>query len=263
MERATEPPVQPFQPELITILSVDCKEKPTASGKPPGSGLHNFVKLGSHPGYKVVAWNRLLQKYLDIILNGRKQIRIFVPLCGKSRDMKWLADQGHTVVGVEVSEIAVKEFFAEQNLSYTQESVQGFAGAEVFQSTDGKLFLFNCNMFDFTSVIAGKFDGIWDRGSLVAVNPSDRQHYAKLMTTLMDKGCQYLLDAFTYDQEKLSGPPFSTPPHVIHDLYGQSCNIQLLQSSDALTDRQRMWGLDSFTEQVHLITLKTNTDSCA
>ncbi|XP_048407734.1 probable thiopurine S-methyltransferase [Stegostoma tigrinum] len=216
-----------------------------------------------HIGFHKDEIHELLQKYLDIILNGRKQIRIFVPLCGKSRDMKWLADQGHVVVGVEVSEIAVKEFFAEQNLSYTQKSVEGIAGAEVFQSTDGKLFLYNCNMFDFTSAIAGKFDGIWDRGSLVAMNPSDRQDYAKLMNTLMDKGCQYLLDAFTYDEEKFSGPPFSTPQHVIVDLYGQSCNIQLLQSSDALTDRQRTWGLDSFMEQVYLITLKTNTDFCA
>ncbi|XP_060705993.1 probable thiopurine S-methyltransferase [Hemiscyllium ocellatum] len=215
-----------------------------------------------HIGFHKDEIHGLLQKYLSTILHGRKQIRIFVPLCGKSVDMKWLADQGHTVVGVEASEIAIKEFFAEQNVSYTQESVPGIAGAEVFQSADGKLFLFNCNMFDFSSAIAGKFDGIWDRGSLVAINPSDRQRYAKLMTTLMAKECHYLLDALTYDQEKFSGPPFSTPLHVIHDLYDQSCNIQLLGSSDALTDRQRSWGLDSFTEQIHLITLKTNMDSC-
>ncbi|XP_067913212.1 probable thiopurine S-methyltransferase isoform X1 [Heterodontus francisci] len=205
--------------------------------------------------------HKLLQKHLDIILNGRKQIRIFFPLCGKSLDMKWLADQGHTVVGVEVSKMAVREFFAEQNLSYTQESVPGMPGAEVFKSSDGQLSLFNCDMFDFSSLIAGKFDGMWDRGSLVAINPSDRQRYAKLMTTLMAKGCRYLLDTLTYDQNKYAGPPFSTPRLAIQDLYGQSCNIQLIESSDALTDRQRLWGLDSFTEEAHLITLKTDMDS--
>ncbi|XP_067913229.1 probable thiopurine S-methyltransferase isoform X2 [Heterodontus francisci] len=172
-----------------------------------------------------------------------------------------LADQGHTVVGVEVSKMAVREFFAEQNLSYTQESVPGMPGAEVFKSSDGQLSLFNCDMFDFSSLIAGKFDGMWDRGSLVAINPSDRQRYAKLMTTLMAKGCRYLLDTLTYDQNKYAGPPFSTPRLAIQDLYGQSCNIQLIESSDALTDRQRLWGLDSFTEEAHLITLKTDMDS--
>uniref|UniRef100_UPI00398EC681 probable thiopurine S-methyltransferase isoform X2 n=1 Tax=Pristiophorus japonicus TaxID=55135 RepID=UPI00398EC681 len=201
-----------------------------------------------HIGFHKHEIHKLLQKHLDTILNGRKQICIFIPLCGKSLDMKWLADQGHTVVGVEVSKIAVKELFAEQNLSYTQEPVPGIPGAEVFKSSDGQLSLFNCDMFEFSSLIAGKFDGIWDRGSLVAINPSDRQRYAKLMTKLMANGCQYLLDTVAYDQNKCAG---------------QSCNIQLIETTDALTDRQRSWGLDSFIEQIHLVTLKTDVDSCA
>jgi len=31
---------------------------------------------------------------------------VFVPLCGKSRDMLWLREQGHQVLGVELSAIA-------------------------------------------------------------------------------------------------------------------------------------------------------------
>ena len=38
---------------------------------------------------------------------------VFVPLCGKSRDMLWLAEQGFGVLGVEVSPLAVEAFFAE------------------------------------------------------------------------------------------------------------------------------------------------------
>ncbi|XP_041039466.1 probable thiopurine S-methyltransferase isoform X1 [Carcharodon carcharias] len=216
-----------------------------------------------HIGFHKGEIHELLQKHSDIILNGRKQIRIFVPLCGKSLDMKWFADQGHTVVGVEASKMAIKEFFAEQNLSHTQESVPGMPGSEVFKSSDGRISLFNCNVFDFSSAIAGKFDGIWDRGSLVAINPPDRKHYVKLMTTLMAKECHYLLDTFTYDQDRCAGPPFSIPKLTIEDLYGQSCNIQLIESSDALTDRQRLWGLDSFIEQIYQITLKTDTDPSA
>lgn len=36
--------------------------------------------------------------------------RVLVPLCGKSLDMAWLVEQGFTVVGVELSEKAVRAF---------------------------------------------------------------------------------------------------------------------------------------------------------
>ncbi|MFB6260858.1 MAG: thiopurine S-methyltransferase, partial [Thiohalorhabdaceae bacterium] len=42
--------------------------------------------------------------------------RVFVPLCGKSVDMKWLANRGHPVVGVEISDQACREFFADHGL---------------------------------------------------------------------------------------------------------------------------------------------------
>ncbi|XP_067857752.1 thiopurine S-methyltransferase-like isoform X2 [Heptranchias perlo] len=145
-------------------------------------------------GFHLDEVHEMLKKYLDVMLNGRKQIRIFFPLCGKAFDMKWLADLGHTIVGVEISEIAVKQFFTEQNLSYTQEPVPGIADAEVFKSSDGRISLYKCNVFDFSSLIAGQFDGIWDRGSLQPLNGSDRQRYRELIITLMAKGCRYLLD---------------------------------------------------------------------
>ncbi len=39
--------------------------------------------------------------------------RVYVPLCGKSIDMVWLAAHGHRVVGSELSPLAVEEFFGE------------------------------------------------------------------------------------------------------------------------------------------------------
>ena len=42
--------------------------------------------------------------------------RVFVPLCGKSRDLMWLHDQGHDVTGVELSPVAVRAFFKESRL---------------------------------------------------------------------------------------------------------------------------------------------------
>jgi len=45
---------------------------------------------------------------------------VFVPLCGKSVDLRWLADQGAHVIGVELSPIAVESFFAEQEKGLTR-----------------------------------------------------------------------------------------------------------------------------------------------
>ena len=46
--------------------------------------------------------------------------RVFVPLCGKSLDLLWLAEQGHPVIGVELSPLAVRAFFRENKLHPTR-----------------------------------------------------------------------------------------------------------------------------------------------
>src|SRR5690348_18017582 len=46
--------------------------------------------------------------------------RVLVPLCGKTLDMPWLAEQGHRVLGVELSPLAVEQFFAGQGLAPTR-----------------------------------------------------------------------------------------------------------------------------------------------
>jgi thiopurine S-methyltransferase len=62
------------------------------------------------------AVNDLLQRYwaqLGLSVGST----VFVPLCGKSVDMVWLAEQGHRVIGAELSQIAIDDFFAERGLT--------------------------------------------------------------------------------------------------------------------------------------------------
>lgn len=40
---------------------------------------------------------------------------------------------GHSVVGVEISEKAIKEFFEENNLTYSEEPVPAIPGAKVYK----------------------------------------------------------------------------------------------------------------------------------
>lgn len=44
-----------------------------------------------------------------------------------------LADMGHHVVGVEISESALKDFFTEQNLSFSEEIVPEIPGAKLLK----------------------------------------------------------------------------------------------------------------------------------
>ncbi|KAM9165076.1 thiopurine S-methyltransferase isoform 2-T4 [Pangshura tecta] len=168
-----------------------------------------------------------------------------------------LADMGHYVVGVELSECALKEFFTEHDLSYSEETIPGISGAKVFKSTSGNISLYCCSIYDLSSTIVGRFDGIWDRGSLVAINPCDREHYADLMLSLMERSCCYLLVTVLYDSNKHKGPPFYVPDAEIKSLFGKVCEIKCLEKVDDFSDQHKAWGLDYFLEVTHLLTLKS------
>ena len=58
--------------------------------------------------------NSRLKKYWPT-LGLAEGSRIFVPLCGKTLDMLWLAET-HSVLGVELSDIAAQDFFSENRI---------------------------------------------------------------------------------------------------------------------------------------------------
>ncbi|XP_072854773.2 thiopurine S-methyltransferase isoform X2 [Pogona vitticeps] len=207
-------------------------------------------------GFHMEQGHPFLRKYLDLLLNGRKGLKIFFPLCGKTIEMKWLADLGHHVVGVEISESALKEFFAEQNLSFSEETVPQIPGAKLFKSTSGNISLYCCSIYDLTSTVTGKVDGIWDRGSLVAVNPSQRERYSQLILSLMNENCRCLLVTCLYDPSKHKGPPFYVSDSEVKSLFGKHCEIKCLEKKDSLSERPKQWGLDSFWEVIYVLMLK-------
>ncbi|KAM9385026.1 putative thiopurine S-methyltransferase isoform 1-T1 [Pholidichthys leucotaenia] len=209
-------------------------------------------------GFHQLQVHKMLETHLDKVLNGRSGVKFFFPLCGKAVDMKWLADMGHSVVGVEISEKGIRQFFEENNMTYTEEPVSAIPGAKVYKSSEKNISLYQCDIYNFSSAIEGQFGAIWDRGSLVAINPGDREKYAALIISLMAKDCRYLLDTLLYNPKLYKGPPFFVPDEQVHSLFGNSCDIEFLQSLDVLTERTRSWGLDSLTENVHLLTLKNN-----
>ncbi|KAM4706063.1 thiopurine S-methyltransferase-like isoform 1-T2 [Rhinophrynus dorsalis] len=203
--------------------------------------------------------HQFLSEFLDTMLNNREQLNIFFPLCGKAVDMKWLAHMGHNIVGVDVSEIGLKEFFEESKIDYVEEAMTEIPGAKVFKSTSGNISLYCCNIFDLSDSLIGKFGGIWDRGAMVAMNPCDRERYTNLMLSFMAKDCRYLLVTLNYNPALIKGPPFYVSDADLERFLGPLCTIKHLKTVDAMTDKQKDWGLDYYYEKIHLITLKESS----
>ena len=57
-------------------------------------------------GWHRKIYNDLLVKHWPKI-NAVERSNVLVPLCGKSLDMLWLAEQGYTIVGLEMVKHAV------------------------------------------------------------------------------------------------------------------------------------------------------------
>ncbi|XP_071503552.1 probable thiopurine S-methyltransferase [Diadema antillarum] len=201
--------------------------------------------------------NEALLEFQDKLL-VKIPSRVFVPLCGKTVDMKWLADEGHEVVGLEGVEQAIKEFFDEQKLSCKESEVPGLEGGKLYQTEDGKIKLFQCNLFDFSKDVCGQFDAIWDRASLVAVDDSDRQKYTDVVSSLLVPHGRILQEVYLYNPTEMTGNPHSVPPEEIEKLYGEKFKIELLRDAEYLEDnpRFRERGLTWMRQHIRLLTLK-------
>uniref|UniRef100_A0A8C6MKK0 thiopurine S-methyltransferase n=1 Tax=Nothobranchius furzeri TaxID=105023 RepID=A0A8C6MKK0_NOTFU len=195
-------------------------------------------------GFHQPAVHTMLKTHLEEVVSGRTGVRFFFPLCGKAVDMKWY---GPVCVCVCVCAFIMRVVLEPSEVLL----VVLEPGVVPLSNSEKNIFLYRCDLS-----VAGQFGAIWDRGSLVAINPKDRERYAGLIVSLMAVDCRYLLDTLLYDPEKYGGPPFLVPDAQVQSLFGSCCDVKHLQSVDALTDRTRAWGLDSLTENVHLITLK-------
>ncbi len=176
--------------------------------------------------------------------------RILVPLCGKSLDLGWLNDQGYEVVGVELSEQAVSELFEQLEVEPIRTQDGPF---EIWESLG--LSVYVGDIFELTPNIAGTFDTIWDRAALIALKPTDRARYAPHVSSFRKQNSSVLLSVLVYDQQKLSGPPFSVTDDEIHRLYAAYKSVEKLQSKN-VTSRNPMFveaGLDTVTENLWLI----------
>jgi thiopurine S-methyltransferase len=176
--------------------------------------------------------------------------RVLVPLCGKTRDLLWLRAQGHEVLGVEWSHIAVRDFFSENRLTPRIDR----AGAFEDWSSDG--ITLRCgDFFDLDAVDLGAVDAVYDRASLIALPPRSRQDYADHLLHVLPAGVPMLLITLEYDQAAMSGPPFAVPEAEVRELYDRHRKIGLLYDRDILMEspKFRARGVPFLREKVYLL----------
>lgn len=173
---------------------------------------------------------------------------VFAPLCGKSRDMVWLAQRGYRVRGIELSPLAVETFFTENGLQPKREPMGNFE-----RWSAGPYELFCGDIFDLEQLDNDAVDAVYDRASLVALNPLQRRHYAELLKRVLPVACPMLLVAMDYPQHEMTGPPFSVDQLEVRQLYGAAYQVELLHSLDLLQESQRYQeqGLSRLIEQIY------------
>ena len=152
--------------------------------------------------------------------------RIFVPLCGKSHDMRWLRAQGFKVAGAELSRLAVEQFFAERGLV---PAISRRGQMECFEADDITLFV--GDIFDLDPTTLGPVDAVYDRAALVALPGGLRECYAAHLITLTG-AAPYLLVTFEYDQTPQLGPPFSITEADVQALYGVIYQIDRIETRE-------------------------------
>lgn len=152
--------------------------------------------------------------------------RIFVPLCGKTLDIHWLLARGYCIAGAELSEIAVRQLFAD--LGVTPRTTTG--GAVCRYSAPG-IDIFQGDIFALSRGELREVDAIYDRAALIALPEPLRSRYARHLAQITDRAMQLLI-CITYEQRLLAGPPFSVDGAEVARLYQGAYDLQALGSAD-------------------------------
>ncbi|RDZ28999.1 thiopurine S-methyltransferase [Lysobacter silvisoli] len=158
--------------------------------------------------------------------------RVFVPLAGKTLDMAWFASQGHRVLGVELSQLAVEAFFAE--LGLTPEVSESRYGSHY---RAGAIELICGDAFALDAQALGDCAAVFDRAALIALPPPLRQRYADELYPRLQPGCRGLLITLEYPQHEKQGPPFCVSEAEVRALYARDWDVTTLERRDILAQQ--------------------------
>lgn len=179
-------------------------------------------------GFHQAEYNPYLMKHWPaLMLHGKGSV--FVPLCGKSRDMLWLREQGHSVMGIEASETAIAEFIRETGGTW---SVQQ-QGPFLAHTTPG-ITLLEGDFFDLTPDDLSDIRAVYDRAAMVAFPRELRHRYQQHLSDILPPATKILLITIEYDDRFMAGPPFAVMVDEVTDAFGRAFAIEDLGPVEVL-----------------------------
>ena len=165
--------------------------------------------------------NALLIKFWPK-LDANQQQRVLVPLCGKSLDMLWLAEQGYNVLGIELSPVAVKAFFLENHLVYQRKQKGKFR-----LWVSGKISILCGDYFALKKSDLGQIDHVYDKAALTALPEDIRKLYVKQLRLILPDVINVFLLTTEDDDTLLNEQNELEIDSEINSLFSDDFNIML------------------------------------
>jgi len=173
---------------------------------------------------------------------------VFVPLCGKSDDMTWLAEH-FDVTGAELSDIACRDFFLEKSIE-PKKAKEGDFQKYSYEN----VALWQGDFFQLSTSQLPNFDWIYDRAAIIALPKEMQQAYAQHLSTFISENTTLFLITLEFPQEELSGPPFAIFENDIAELF-KGFNVETI-AEHKLEDKtfaQRTFDVSYLKEKLYLI----------
>jgi thiopurine S-methyltransferase len=209
---------------------------------------HERWECGQTGWHQPHAHPTLIDRWNDI--GAPPDADVFVPLCGRSVDMTWLAGQGHRVIGSELSELAIRGFFDDVGL---EPVVRVVGSSSVFEA--GPYQLWCGDFFDLPAAALTDVAATYDRASLVALPPEMRRRYAARLAELLPVGSVSLVLTFVYDPSEMQGPPFSVATDEVHSLFADRFDVSLVEVDDVVDLNPDLVarGVTALDEEIHVL----------
>jgi thiopurine S-methyltransferase len=200
-------------------------------------------------GFHLAETNPLLIKYQpDLGLSSGDEI--FVPLCGKSQDMLWLREQGYQVVGIELSDLALKSFFENNNIPHRKLQAGEF---NIYQSNGYRLY--GGDFFALNAAVIQSCKLVYDRAALIAFPEEMRKQYVHHLLSIIPDNASIFLITLDYPQAQMTGPPFSVSKSEVETLFSDRYDLELLGEEDVLAGHEKFkqQGLTHLRESAYLL----------
>lgn len=152
--------------------------------------------------------------------------KVFVPLCGKTRDIAWLLSHGIEVVAIELNQQAVEQLFNELGVKPSISKCSTIPDDLTCYEAP-YLRVYVGDFFALTHEHLGSINSVYDRAAMVALPAELRVRYS-LHLLKITQGCSQLLVCYDYADNLLTGPPFSVNHQEVRQHYDSAFSIKQL-----------------------------------